>query len=133
MPTNTNLAPNHIIAVPFLLGGAWCLLHPSSVLAYATGPKFIPRNPKTADEKQAVTSNEFSLRCFGSQAIISGTAILLMKPTRIFYKVYGAMLVPFFVFDWMAVKSGSLNRLGGIVDFVGNVVMMAACWWGLKQ
>ncbi|KAJ3036597.1 hypothetical protein HK097_003797 [Rhizophlyctis rosea] len=133
---NLHLTPTNIIALPFLLGGSWCLIHPSSVLRYATNPKFLPRQPphlQTPDQSQAHRAAKFTLRCFGCQALLVSVCLLTMKPTKLFYKVFGGALVPFFVFDFLAVRTGALNVVGGVLDGLGNVVMLAACWIGWRS
>ncbi|KAI9101214.1 hypothetical protein DFS34DRAFT_648093 [Phlyctochytrium arcticum] len=136
----SNLQINQLLAIPFAFGGAWSLLAPDHMLRLSTTPHFYPRLPRSVEHQQLTPgksqharSAKLLARCFGSQALLCATCLATMAPTRLFYKVFGAAVVPFFLFDYLAVKGGALTVTGGVLDAVMNVMLVGLCWVGWKR
>lgn len=110
-----------LAAVFFVLGG-WCLISPSSVMALTIRPEF------QSDDFIAL----FAFGCFGAQAILAGLFAAFSRFTKTTFLVYGFALLPFFVFDyWFFVVKPVLTPLG-MMDAVGNVIMLALCVQGWR-
>lgn len=110
-----------LAAVFFVLGG-WCLVSPSSVMALTIRPEF------QSDDFIAL----FAFGCFGAQAILAGLFAAFSRFTKTTFLVYGLALLPFFVFDyWFFVVKPVLTPLG-MMDAVGNVIMLALCVQGWR-
>jgi hypothetical protein len=71
--------------------------------------------------------------CFGAQALVAGLFALTARFTRATFLAYAIGLLPFFAFDayFYAVKP-MLSDVG-LVDVVGNVIMLAICWMGWRR
>ena len=111
-----------IAAVFFVLGG-WALLAPASVVALALLPQYRAGTPILP----------FTIACFGAQAMIAGLFAAFSKFTRTTFLVYGIALLPFFGFDfWFTFVDPVFTKLG-LLDAVGNVVMLAMCVLGWRR
>lgn len=111
-----------IAAVFFILGG-WALLAPASVIEltflpeYRSGTRILP----------------FVVACFGAQAAISGLFAAFSRFTRTTFLAYGIALLPFFAFNvWFTFVDPVFTRLG-LLDAVGNAVMLALCVVGWRK
>ncbi len=111
-----------LASVFFILGG-WCIVSPSSVIALCITPAFQSDAPLAA----------FSIGCFGAQALISGLFAALSNFTRATFLAYGVSLLPFFAFDWYFSKVIPMLTSIGLLDAVGNVVMVALCVLGWRH
>jgi len=106
------------VAVFFVLGG-WCVVSPSSVMALTIRPEL-------------QTDHPIALGAFGAQAMIAGLFAALSRFTKTTFLTYGIGLLPFFVFDyWFYVVDPVFTRLG-MLDAVGNVVMLGLCGLGWR-
>ena len=111
-----------IAAVFFVLGG-WALLAPQNVIdltflpQYRTGTDILP----------------FAVACFGAQAMISGLFAAFSRFTRTTFLAYGVALLPFFVFNWWFTFVDPVFTKVGLLDAVGNVVMLALCVIGWRS
>jgi hypothetical protein len=111
-----------ISAVFFILGG-WAMLLPQSVIDLAFLPAF----------RTGATILPFAVACFGSQALISGLFAATTRFSRATFVVYGASLLLFLVFDWWFTFVRPVFTPIGLLDAVGNVVMLALCIVGWRQ
>ncbi len=110
------------LALVFFVLGGWCVAAPGSVLALCFRPAFQSSAPIVP----------FLVACFGSQALIAGVFALTARFTRTTYLAYGIGLLPFFAFDayFYAVKP-VLTQIG-LLDAVGNLIMLGVCWLGWR-
>jgi hypothetical protein len=111
-----------IASVFFSLGG-WALLAPQSVIdlcflpQYRTGTAILP----------------FAIGCFGAQAMISGLFAAFSRFTRATFLAYGIALIPFFGFNaWFTLVDPVFTPIG-LLDAVGNAVMLALCVIGWRR
>jgi hypothetical protein len=111
-----------IAAVFFILGG-WALLAPQSVIdltllpQYRTGTPILP----------------FAIGCFGAQALIAGLFAAFARFTRATFLAFGIALIPFFVFDWWFTFVDPVFTRLGLLDALGNAVMLAMCVVGWRK
>jgi hypothetical protein len=111
-----------IAAVFFILGG-WALLAPQSVIdltflpRYRTGTPILP----------------FAVACFGAQAMIAGLFAAFSRFTRATFLAYGIALLPFFAFDWWFTFVDPVFTTVGLLDALGNAVMLALCVLGWRR
>ena len=110
-----------IAAVFFILGG-WALLAPRSVIDLTLLPEYRQGTPILA----------FAIGCFGAQAILSGLFAAFSRFTRTTFLAYGIALLPFFVFNWWFTFVDPVFTWLGLLDAVGNVVMLILCVIGWR-
>jgi hypothetical protein len=111
------VAAQRLIAVPFLVLGAWCLLMPNMVERLGVRPEYYHGSPTTA----------LFIGCFGAQAVLSGLFAAFSRFTRTTFLVYGIALLPFFGFNyWFVFEVPVFNRWM-LLDFVSNAAMLALC------
>jgi hypothetical protein len=111
-----------IAAVFFILGG-WALLAPRSVIALTLLPEYRVGTPILP----------FAVACFGAQAMIAGLFAAFARFTRATFLAFGIALLPFFVFDiWFTFIDPVFTSLG-LLDAVGNVIMLALCVIGWRR
>jgi hypothetical protein len=111
-----------IAAVFFILGG-WALLAPGSVIELTLLPEYRSGTPILA----------FAVACFGAQAMISGLFAAFSRFTRATFLAYGIALLPFFVFNWWFTFVDPVFTWVGLLDAVGNVVMLILCVMGWRN
>jgi hypothetical protein len=110
-----------IASVFFILGG-WALFLPQSVIDLTIRPEFVSGSD----------FERFAVACFGAQALISGLFAAFAVFTRTTFLAYGMALVPFLIFNyWFYVVDPVLTDIG-LLDLVGNVIMLALCAYGWK-
>lgn len=113
----------YLLAAVFFVLGGWCLVAPNSVLTLTIRPEYHSDAPIVP----------VLIAAFGSQALLSGLFAAFSRFTRTTFAVYGAALLPFFLFDyWFYAVEPMLTPLG-LLDAVGNVVMLGLCWLGWKK
>lgn len=113
----------YLLASVFLVLGGWCLVSPSSVLALTITPEWRSDAPLVP----------VLVGAFGAQALIAGLFAAFSKFTKATFLAYGIALLPFFAFDyWFFVVEPMLTPLG-MLDAVGNVVMLALCVIGYRR
>ena len=111
-----------IAAVFFVLGG-WALLAPQSVIdltllpQYRAGTEILP----------------FAIACFGAQAMISGLFAAFSRFTRATFLAYAIALLPFFAFNWWFTFVDPVFTRLGLLDAVGNVIMLILCVLGWRK
>jgi len=111
-----------LAAVFFILGG-WALFAPQSVIDLTFQPQF----------RSGGRILPFAVACFGSQAVISGLFAAFSRFTRTTFLAYGVALLPFFVFDYWFTVVDRIFTPVGLLDAVGNVVMLALCVVGWRS
>ncbi|HEX8300507.1 hypothetical protein [Sphingomonas sp.] len=109
-----------IAAVFFVLGG-WALLGPRSVIELTFLPQY---------REGAILP--FAVACFGAQAMISGLFAAFSRFTKATFLAYGIALLPFFAFNWWFVFVDPVFTHLGLLDAVGNVIMLALCVAGWR-
>lgn len=112
-----------MFAAVFLVLGGWCLVWPASVLDLAVRPEWRSEAPIVP----------VLIAAFGAQAMIAGLFAATAKFTRTTFAAYGAALLPFFVFDYYFYAVEPMLTEIGLLDAVGNVVMLVLCWLGWKS
>ena len=113
-----------LASVFFVLGG-WCLVSPASVLALAITPAY-QSNARIVP---------ILVGAFGAQALIAGLFAAFARFEQRTFIAYGVALPPFFVFDyWFYAVSPMLTWMG-LLDAIGNVVMLGLCihGWGAAK
>ena len=110
-----------IASVFFVLGG-WALFLPQSVIDLTIRPEFVSGSD----------FERFAVACFGAQALISGLFAAFARFTRTTFLAYGIALLPFLAFNyWFFVVEPVLTAIG-LLDLVGNVVMLGLCVLGYR-
>ena len=111
-----------IAAVFFVLGG-WALLAPQSVIDLAFLPHYRVGTPILP----------FAIASFGAQAMLSGLFAAFARFTRTTFLAYGTALLPFFAFNWWFTMVDPVFTTLGLLDAVGNVVMLVLCVLGWRK
>ena len=112
----------YLIAVVFAVLGGWALLAPGSVIALTIRPEF------QSDHYLAT----FAIRCFGAQACLFALIAFTANFTRRTFLAIGLALLPFFAFNyWFYFQIPLLTEVG-LLDFVGNAIMLGLCWHGWR-
>jgi hypothetical protein len=110
-----------LASVFFVLGG-WCLVSPSSVMALAITPQY--------QSDAAIVP--ILMAAFGAQALIAGVFAAFSNFTKATYVAYGMALLPFFVFDYWFYVVDPLLTWVGLLDALGNIVMLSLCYLGWR-
>lgn len=113
----------YLLASVFFVLGGWCLLSPASVLALAIRPEYQSDAPIVP----------VLMGAFGAQALIAGLFAAFSVFTRRTFLAYGLALLPFFVFDYYFYAVEPMLTVVGLLDAVGNVVMLFLCWLGWRR
>ena len=119
----TPLTAQRLIAVPFLVLGAWCLLFPQMVERLGFTPEYY----------HGTTTTALMMGCFGAQAVLSGLFAAFSRFTRTTFLVYGLALLPFFWFNYWFVFVVPIFNEWMALDFVSNAVMLALCVVGYAK
>ena len=113
----------YLLASVFFVLGGWCLVSPASVLALTITPAYQSDAPIVP----------ILVGAFGAQALIAGLFAAFSRFTRATFLAYGVALLPFFVFNyWFFVVEPMLTPLG-LLDAVGNVIMLTLCFIGWRK
>lgn len=110
-----------LAAVFFALGG-WCLIAPGSVMELSIRPAYWSDAPLVP----------ILIGAFGAQALIAGLFAAFSTFTRMTFLVYGIALLPFFVFDWWFYARIPMLTEIGLLDAIGNVIMLVLCAMGWR-
>ena len=113
----------YVLASVFFILGGWCLVSPSSVLALCITPAFQSQDPIVP----------ILVGAFGAQALIAGLFAAFSRFTKTTFLAYGLGLLPFFVFDYWFYAVTPMLTVVGMLDAVGNVVMLALCVMGWRK
>jgi hypothetical protein len=112
----------YLLASVFFVLGGWCLISPASVMALAITPNY--------QSDAAIVS--ILMQAFGAQALIAGVFAAFSTFTKTTYAAYALVLLPFFVFDyWFYVVDPLLTSVG-LLDALGNILMLALCYLGWR-
>lgn len=115
-----------LLAAPFLVLGAWCLIAPHAVERLGFREEY----------RHLSAASALMIGCFGAQAVLNGLFILLTKFTRLTFLGYGIALLPFFWFNYYFVYVMPILNGWMAIDFAANVFMVALCvagWLAAKQ
>ncbi len=113
--------PHTLMAAVFTSMALPCLTHPDLIARVClTGGALTPRE-------------RLLLRCFGSQALLTGVAIGVGRWDARAYRVWAATILPFFAFDAAAFRAGFLTTVGAVGDAAGNVVFLALSYLAAKE
>jgi hypothetical protein len=111
-----------MIAAVFLVLGGWCLFAPASVIELAI----------TEAYRDSAYLTRFTMACFGAQAVLFGVMALVTRWSAASFAVFAAALLPFFAFNyWVHYEVPVLTSIG-MLDFVGNVTMLALAVLGWR-
>ena len=111
-----------MIAAVFLVLGGWCLFAPASVIELAI----------TEAYRDSAYLTRFTMACFGAQAVLFGVMALVTRWSAASFAVFAAALLPFFAFNyWFHYEVPVLTSIG-MIDFVGNVTMLALAVLGWR-
>ncbi|KAK3328137.1 hypothetical protein B0T19DRAFT_183649 [Cercophora scortea] len=103
------------MATAYSTMGAWCLVHPSSVMALGFTPAYA-----------AICNSTTSLmmRCFGAQAMTCGLVLGTCDMTPFSFTAFGLAMVPYigwnYWFSGIGPARGVITKLMWM-DFFGNV------------
>jgi hypothetical protein len=111
-----------LLAGPFLILGAWCVVAPGSVEMLSLTPEHVIDTP----------ASRVLLGCFGAQAMISGLFAAFSRFTRTTFLVYGIALLPFFWFNYYFTIANPIFTPFMLIDFVSNTIMLALCLIGWR-
>ncbi len=112
----------YLIGLVFLVLGGWSLLFPQSVINLAIRPDY-------RSEDFLAT---FAMACFGAQACLFALVAFTARFTRLTFGLYGLVLLPFFAFNYYYYFVVLVLTEVGLLDFVGNSIMIALCWHGWR-
>jgi len=112
-----------ILALIFLVLGAWCLLLPRMVETLTIRP-----------EHQVLTAaSSVFIACFGAQAVLCGALIWFAKFTPKTFLAFGLLgSLPFFAFNVYFYFIEPVFTRWMLLDFVGNVAILACGLWGYR-
>ncbi|MEH6700702.1 hypothetical protein [Parasphingorhabdus sp.] len=111
------------IALVFFLLGGWATFFPQHVIdtvflaEYRDGGRLLP----------------FSIACFGAQALLSGLFAAFSRFSSLTFLVYGIALLPSFAFNYYFTFHDPVFTSVGLLDAVGNIIMLALCYVGWKK
>ena len=118
----TPLWPQRLLALPFLVLGAWCLVVPHMVERLGITPEY----------QHLSTTSALLFGCFGAQAVLGGLFIAFSRWTRSTFAIYGAALLPFFWFNYYFVFVVPVMTRLMAIDLVSNLFMLGLCVWGYR-
>jgi hypothetical protein len=131
--------PQKVMGGLFIVMGGVCLLAPRKTLQLGFNRKFRNLPGLLSDEEEkaapAAVSEDakaqsealtVTMQCFGAQAVLCGTLLCTSRLDKRGYLIWGAAMLPFFVFDYIAYKRGILTPMGALGDAAGNVVFTVA-------
>lgn len=118
----TALLAQRLLALPFGLLGAWCLVAPGMVESLTVRPEHQHNSETTA----------ILIGCFGAQALLNALFILFSKFTRRTFFAYGVALLPFFAFNYYFIFARPIFNQWLALDFAANLFMLALCVIGWR-
>lgn len=119
----TPLLAQRLIAAPFLVLGAWCLVFPEMVERLTVRP----------DHYRGTAATALFIGCFGAQAVLSGLFAATSRFTKTTFLVYGMALLPFFWFNYWFVFVVPIFNEWMVLDFVSNTAMLILCVIGYAR
>ncbi len=118
----TPLWPQRLLALPFLILGAWCLVAPHMVERLGISPEY----------QHLSTTSALLMGCFGAQAVLGGLFIAFSRWTKATFAIYGVALLPFFCFNYYFVFVVPVMTRWMALDLVSNLFMLGLCVWGYR-
>lgn len=118
----TSLLAQRLIAAPFPVLGAWCLIFPATVESLVFRPEYV----------HASLSSAIMIGCFGAQAVLAGLFAAFSRFTRATFLVYGVALLPFFWFNYWFVFVVPVFNQWMLLDFSANIFMLVLCVVGYR-
>lgn len=110
-----------LLAFVFFGLGGWALLFPSQVLSLGLRPELY-----TGDRVTAII-----MGCFGAQAVLGGTVMLLTRFTPGAFLVFGLLgSFPFFGFNYYFVFVEEVFTPWMLLDVFGNIAILGLCTMG---
>jgi hypothetical protein len=110
------------LASVFLVLGAWCLIAPTSVLELTIRPAYRSDAPLVP----------ILIGAFGAQALLAGLFAAFSRFQRVTFLAFGLALLPFFVFDYWAFAMEPVLTPLGLLDAIGNLIMLGLCMSGYR-
>ena len=111
-----------LIALPYLILGAWCLVAPAMVERLMINPSYQHRSATTA----------LFIGCFGAQAVLGGLFVWFSRFSRLTFLVYAIALLPFFWFNYWFVFVVPIFNKWMALDFFSNAAMLGLSLWGWR-
>jgi hypothetical protein len=111
------------LASVFFVLGSWCLAAPASMLNLTITPEYQSSDPIVP----------ILIGAFGAQALIAGLFAAFSRFERRTFLAYGLALLPFFVFDYWFYTVEPMLTLVGLLDLVGNLIMLGFCILGWRR
>ncbi|WP_265571565.1 hypothetical protein [Sphingomicrobium nitratireducens] len=111
------------LALVFFILGGWALVAPAMVLELTVNEAY----------RSGSFAEVFAIGCFGAQACISGLFAWFSTFTKRTFAAYGIGLLPFFAFNYYFYAVEPVLTEVGLLDLVGNIVMLALCWLGYRR
>lgn len=118
----TPLWPQRLLALPFLILGAWCLV----------APHMVERLGINAEYQHLSTTSALLMGCFGAQAVLGGLFIAFSRWTKATFAIYAVALLPFFWFNYYFVFVVPVMTRWMALDLVSNLFMLGLCVWGYR-
>ena len=118
----TPLWPQRLLALPFLILGAWCLVAPHMVERLGIRPEY----------QHLSTTSALLMGCFGAQAVLGGLFIAFSRWTKATFAIYAVALLPFFWFNYYFVFVVPVMTRWMALDHVSNLFMLGLCVWGYR-
>jgi hypothetical protein len=113
----------YLIGSVFFVLGGWCLVALGMVVELCIQPAY----------RSDTFLVNFSVACFGAQAMISGLFASFSRFTKTTFIAYGLGLLPFFAFNyWFYFVEPVLTPVG-LLDFAGNIIMLILCVMGWRK
>lgn len=118
----TPVWPQRLLALPFLILGAWCLVAPHMVERLGISPEY----------QHLSSTSALLMGCFGAQAVLGGLFIAFSRWTKATFAIYAVALLPFFWFNYYFVFVVPVMTRWMALDLVSNLFMLGLCVWGYR-
>ncbi|KAJ3109531.1 endodeoxyribonuclease [Phlyctochytrium planicorne] len=123
-----------VMGTTFTGMGLVTMLFPNTVAKLCFNPSFLGQQSTPAKPTTVMSPPlKLTFQCFGAQATLCGTLILVSRFEKETYLYFGAAILPFFVFDYIAWKAKAVSTIGALGDFAGNVVFVVCCYIGFSR
>ncbi|KAK0727635.1 hypothetical protein B0T26DRAFT_695230 [Lasiosphaeria miniovina] len=103
------------MATSYSAMGAWCLVHPSSVMALGFTPAYAAL---------CNTTTALLMRCFGAQAMTCGLVLGTSTMTPLSFTAFGLAMIPYVGWNfWFSAVGPAAGVISGLMwmDFAGNL------------
>jgi hypothetical protein len=118
-----------IMGYTYTTMGLVTLAFPNRILQLSFSPNAISQ---ITNQLEIAPAASLIMRCFGAQATVCGVLITISHFSKNTFVTFGLMMLPFFVFDWMAWDYGMLTPFGAVGDALGNTVFVFCCYQGYQ-